>query len=90
MDEIFNLVKIKNSKDIFGSSKCKVTFGLSILSYFKRQAWLTAYILVRDHLHHFLYIRICTAIVLQLSVAINAKLSSAGSIIESFKRVICC
>ena len=24
---IFNLVKIKNSKDIFSCSKCKVTFG---------------------------------------------------------------
>ena len=27
LNEIFYLVKIKNSKDIFGSSKCKVTFG---------------------------------------------------------------
>ena len=28
---IFNLVKIKNSKDIFGSSKCKVTFGFKYI-----------------------------------------------------------
>ena len=26
------LVKIKNSKDIFGSSKCKVTFGFKYIS----------------------------------------------------------
>ena len=29
---IFNLVKIKNSKDIFSSSKCKVTFGFEYIS----------------------------------------------------------
>ena len=31
---MFNLVKIKNSKDIFGSSKCKVTFGFKYISKF--------------------------------------------------------
>ena len=28
---IFNLVKLKNSKDIFDSSKCKVTFGFKYI-----------------------------------------------------------
>ena len=28
---IFYLVKIKNSKDIFGSKKCKVTFGFKYI-----------------------------------------------------------
>ena len=31
---IFNFIKLKNSKDLFDSSKCKVTFGFKyILSF---------------------------------------------------------
>ena len=31
--EIFNLVKIKNSKDIFGCSKRKATFGFKYICF---------------------------------------------------------
>ena len=31
LSAIFNLVKSKNSKDIFSSSKCKVTFGFKYI-----------------------------------------------------------